>query len=304
MGVMGEGENTHQATSRSRLPDSATPTGERLSKGAVDGIQGHVVHGTGPQCVAVAPASVGHEQRSLRHARPPVRADEDSPVRVVGWGGTDGRSHLVPARYALPYAVRGLLRRYTGRWGCPVSGTPHGTPHLRASGAIGSDVRPRFSHEGLPMSAAKRTSKPSATTPGRAPAAQELMAAAPATLHPSIALRYGARVLDPVTAMPLADGTQPAATAYVGDRLLVRGTPGRGLDDAIAPLAELAKGLGLRVHTVPTPPAKGGRDLHPEAQAVLARHWVTGVRLAADTDKPTPPVDAWWCAGTRPSRTP
>lgn len=108
------------------------------------------------------------------------------------------------------------------------------------------------------MSAAKRTSKPSATTPGRAPAAQELMAAAPATLHPSIALRYGARVLDPVTAMPLADGTQPAATAYVGDRLLVRGTPGRGLDDAIAPLAELAKGLGLRVHTVPTPPAKEG----------------------------------------------
>ncbi len=98
---MGEGENTHQAASRSRLPDSATPTGERLSKGAVDGIQGHVVHGTGPQCVAVAPASVGHELRSLRHARPPVRADEDSPVRVVGWGGTDGRSHLVPARYAL-----------------------------------------------------------------------------------------------------------------------------------------------------------------------------------------------------------
>lgn len=126
MGVMGEGENTHQAASRSRLPDSATPTGERSSKGAVDGIQGHVVHGTGPQCVAVAPASVGHELRSLRHARPPVRADEDSPVRVVGWGGTDGRSHLVPARYALPYAVRGLLRRHTGRWGVRYLAHPAG----------------------------------------------------------------------------------------------------------------------------------------------------------------------------------
>ena len=79
------------------------------------------------------------------------------------------------------------------------------------------------------MSAAKRTPNTPASWPG-SPAAQELLAPAPATLHPSIALRYGARVLDPVSAMPLADGTQPAATAYVGDRLLVRATPGRGLD--------------------------------------------------------------------------
>ena len=52
MGVMGEGENTHQATSRSRLPDSATPTGERSSKGAVDDMPLYAVHGTFAQALA------------------------------------------------------------------------------------------------------------------------------------------------------------------------------------------------------------------------------------------------------------
>jgi hypothetical protein len=108
-----------------------------------------------------------------------------------------------------------------------------------------------------------------------------------------VAQRYGARILDPVTGMRRSDGSAPAATVYVGERLLMRTTPGRALDDTVQALNEVTKDFGVRAERIPTPPAKGERALHPEALAVLQRHWVDGVRLLPVDDQVRMPVDAW-----------
>ena len=133
--------------------------------------------------------------------------------------------------------------------------------------------------------------------PAQPPAATSLPApsAIPPTpqLSPEVAQRYGARILDPVTGMRRSDGSAPAATVYVGERLLMRTTPGRALDDTVQALNEVTKDFGVRAERIPTPPAKGERALHPEAMAVLQRHWVDGVRLLPVDDQVRMPVDAW-----------
>ena len=59
----------------------------------------------------------------------------------------------------------------------------------------------------------------------------------------------------------------------------------RDSDDTVQALNEVTKDFGVRAERIPTPPAKGERALHPEAMAVLQRHWVDGVRLLPVDDQ-------------------
>ncbi|GGL91229.1 S8 family peptidase [Nakamurella endophytica] len=139
-------------------------------------------------------------------------------------------------------------------------------------------------------------------TPGRRPSAE----GTPADPY----VRYDARVLDPVTAHRLPDGTPPATTSYVTDRLVVTA---RSLVEARELVASVGAGLsgtgdGRRLGVVRSPLdliGEPAREPVDEAEARLARlltaadqlglPLVFGVQIGDLTDDPGPrvPVDVW-----------
>ncbi len=66
-------------------------------------------------------------------------------------------------------------------------------------------------------------------------------------LPPAVVERFGIRVLDPVSAVPLSTGQAPRPTAYLGDRLLVRGLPGGAREDLVKRIDELLSDLDIEL---------------------------------------------------------
>ena len=116
----------------------------------------------------------------------------------------------------------------------------------------------------------------------------------PVTMTREAAINYGARVMDPLTSVRLADGTSPSATVYVGERLVLRASAPEGTADAFSTLDAVAKDLGVTLHRVSTYP-RPETDLVTSGPAadIIAKHWVDGVQIVPDADKAAYPVDSW-----------
>ena len=108
----------------------------------------------------------------------------------------------------------------------------------------------------------------------------------PVTMTREAAINYGARVMDPLTSVRLADGTSPSATVYVGERLVLRASAPEGTADAFSTLDAVAKDLGVTLHRVSTYP-RPETDLVTSGPAadIIAKHWVDGVQIVPDADK-------------------
>ena len=111
---------------------------------------------------------------------------------------------------------------------------------------------------------------------------REFATTPPIVVDPGTAARYGARVLDPVTAMRLPGGGAPSPTVYVGERLLAQSNlrmtaPG----DAVDELSQVAAKLGVTLEPVGAPPPtdKDLGDAQSPVAQLIARHWVPGRSL-------------------------
>ncbi|SDD30436.1 S8/S53 family peptidase [Auraticoccus monumenti] len=124
--------------------------------------------------------------------------------------------------------------------------------------------------------------------------AQPSLPPTPPVVAPALLTRFGARVLDPLTAV--RTGRTPAPTVYLADRLLVRGAAeDTRTADAVALLGEVAAGLG-----VPVEVSVDRRDrvvarqlLQTEGGRLLAEATSTRLLLSTPADGRTAPPDAW-----------
>ncbi len=114
-------------------------------------------------------------------------------------------------------------------------------------------------------------------------------------LSPSVAERFNARVLDPTTAVLAPGQRTPTSTVYVGHTLVVRGLPGGRAQAGIDALKKVAAALDepLRV-TVSERDIRVAEQLSDSpARRVIDAVWGTRVTLAAASESPAGPPDAW-----------
>lgn len=125
------------------------------------------------------------------------------------------------------------------------------------------------------------------------------------TTHQDPFVRFNARVLDPTTAGKLPDGSSPATTAYVSDRLLVTAQTVDAARELVAAIDAALAGTGFRRSSADPFERLEGRgplvDEHNDLAALLSLAAQTDTPLAfpvtieavPDDGRPAAPVDVW-----------
>ncbi len=108
---------------------------------------------------------------------------------------------------------------------------------------------------------------------------------------PEVLNKHGGRVLDPANAVQLPGQPQIRPTVYVGARLLVRSAKLDG--DLLAALNQAAAEANLRLMFDPADLELFELARRAGLEELALRVLTTRVRLAAATDRPAAPPDAW-----------
>lgn len=125
------------------------------------------------------------------------------------------------------------------------------------------------------------------------PAQTSVLAPVP-VVPPSVLARFGARVLDPQTAVQVP-GSPVTPTVYLGGSLLVRGLPADSAGQVIEQLQEVAGRLADPIRLTVSRRDRALSDgLSDERyRGIFDRTWTTRVLIERESTAPAPPPDAW-----------